>query len=230
MTRLLAFLALTLGLPLIAQTAEYEASLVIETGRLVESDLVVRNITDLNSRKTCMAFYVRTAGTSPVMHCYDVVGSFGTTLSQVAHIKEKDLVVRKVTDLKNGVACIVTYVSTPGTSPSISCYPSKAILKESIVQDAHLHEGDLDVRRISDRDSAKACLVTYVSTRGTSPSVTCYESKPEAKSTGGLHQVSHMREGDLIVRKVVDPANGKACLASYVSTAGTSSRLYCFDE
>ena len=70
MKRLLAILAL--GLPLMALAGEYKTSLVVQTGELRESDLIVRNITDLNSKKTCLAFYVRTTGTSPVMFCYDV--------------------------------------------------------------------------------------------------------------------------------------------------------------
>jgi hypothetical protein len=39
-----------------------------------------------------------------------------------------------------------------------------------------------------------------------------------------------MREGDLVVRKVVDEPNKMACLISYVSTAGTRANIYCFDD
>ena len=226
MKKIFGFLAFLL--PLIAQASEYSSTLVVQTGHLRESDLVVRNITDLRSKKTCLAFYVRTTGTSAVMKCYDVVGEFGTQLSQVGHIKEDDLIIRKVEDAQNGVACLVAYVSTPGTSPAVDCYPSAHRFRENIVQDAHVREGDLDVRRISDPSGQRACLVTYVGTTGTSPSILCYDSQP--KGTGGLHQVSHLREGDLVVRKIVDRANKKACMVTYVSTEGTSSRLFCFDE
>ena len=69
-----------------AQAGEFKSSLVVQTGELRESDLIVRNITDLNSKKTCLAFYIRTTGTSPVMHCYDVVGGFGASINQVGSL------------------------------------------------------------------------------------------------------------------------------------------------
>ena len=84
------------------------------------------------------------------------------------------------------------------------------------------------MRRISDPSSLKTCLVSYVSTKGTSPSVVCYDAK--AGGQGGLIQASYLREGDLVVRKIVDEANGQACLISYVSTEGTSSHLHCYTE
>jgi hypothetical protein len=43
-------------------------------------------------------------------------------------------------------------------------------------------------------------------------------------------QTSQLREGDLVVRKMVDPPNRKTCLITYVSTTGTSPYIYCFDE
>jgi hypothetical protein len=43
-------------------------------------------------------------------------------------------------------------------------------------------------------------------------------------------QTSMLREGDLVVRKVIDQQNQKTCLISYVSTEGTSPHLHCFDE
>ncbi|MEN8206094.1 MAG: hypothetical protein ABFS24_08775, partial [Pseudomonadota bacterium] len=39
-----------------------------------------------------------------------------------------------------------------------------------------------------------------------------------------------LREGDLIVRKIVDHANKKECLISYVSTEGTSPSINCLDS
>ena len=222
-TAILAF-----GVVLGAQAGEFKSSLVVQTGELRESDLIVRNITDLNSKKTCLAFYIRTTGTSPVMHCYDVVGGFGASINQVGSLKEGELVIRKIEDFKNNMSCLVAYVATPGTSPAVDCVAIKARFKDTLTADGHLREGDLDVRRISDPSSLKTCLVSYVSTKGTSPSVVCYDAK--AGGQGGLIQASYLREGDLVVRKIVDEANGKACLISYVSTEGTSSHLHCYSE
>ena len=59
MKKFCSFLAFLL--PLIAQAGEYSSTLVVQTGHLRESDLVVRNITDLRSKKTCLAFYIRVA-------------------------------------------------------------------------------------------------------------------------------------------------------------------------
>ena len=101
-------------------------------------------------------------------------------------------------------------------------------MKENMVEAGHLREGDLDVRRIVDDGSQKACLVTYVNTKGTAPSIVCYDSPPDSK--GGLYQASYLKEGDLVVRKVVDTASHMACLVTYVSTEGTSSHMYCFQE
>jgi hypothetical protein len=126
------------------------------------------------------------------------------------------------------MACLVAYVSTPGTSPGINCYESKLATKEALVRDGHLREGDLDVRRISDPDSTKTCLIAHVGTSGTSPTLVCYQTQTGGK--GGMLQTGYMREGDLIVRKIVDQSNRKACLVTYVSTEGTSPHLYCFDE
>jgi hypothetical protein len=33
-----------------------------------------------------------------------------------------------------------------------------------------------------------------------------------------------------VVRKIQDTANKKACMVTYVSTQGTDSNLFCFDE
>lgn len=226
MKSLLAFLIVSLAG--IVQAAEYKSSLLVQTGEMRESDLIVRNITDLDSKKTCLAFYIRTSGTSPVINCYDAVSGFGATLSQVGHIKADDLVIRKLEDTKNSMSCLVGYVSTPGTSPAVNCYPNKQRFKDHMLQAGHLREGDLSVRRIVDPGNMYACLVAYVKTEGTSPSVVCYEAKAGGK--GGLYQSSELKEGDLVVRKIVDNANSKACLVTYVSTAGTSTHVYCFDE
>jgi hypothetical protein len=44
-----------------------------------------------------------------------------------------------------------------------------------------------------------------------------------------MAQTSYLREGDLIVRKVVDEDNAKECLITYVSTEGTSPFIHCAD-
>jgi hypothetical protein len=221
--------SLLAALPLICSAADYESTLLVQTGKLRESDLIVRTISDLQSNKICLAFYVRTAGTSSVMTCYDAVTGFKTNINQVGFFKEDELVVRKVKDLDNGMSCLVAYISTPGTSPAIDCYKNSKPGGDAIVRGGHVREGDLEVHRISDPDSAKTCLISYVSNGGTSPSLTCYPSAGEP-GEGGMVQTSQLHEGDLVVRKMVDPPNHKTCLITYVSTQGTSPYLYCFDE
>lgn len=223
---LLSFLAFLM--PAFASAGDYTSQLVVQTGLLRESDLIVRNVTDLISKKTCLAFYIRTAGTSSVIDCYDVVGEFGTTIRQVGHVKQDDVIIRKIEDTKNNRVCLVAYVSTPGTAPAVDCYSTTHKFKDKLDLSAHLREGDLSVRRISDPGAQRTCLVAYVNTKGTSPAVFCYASQP--KGVGSLKQVSFMKEGDLVVRKIQDTANKKACMVTYVSTEGTDSNLYCFDE
>ncbi len=208
--------------------ADYSSQLVVQTGLLLESDLVVRNVTDLISKKTCLAFYIRTAGTSSVIDCYDVIGGFGTVLRQIGHFKEDAVIIRKIEDTKNKRMCLVAYVATPGTAPAVDCYTVKERFKDNLEITAHLREGDMSVRQISDLGANRTCLVAYVNTKGTAPAVACY---PSISRKGGiLRQISFMREGDLIVRKIKDPLNKKACMVTYVSTQGTSSNLFCFDE
>jgi hypothetical protein len=195
---------------------------------LRESDLIVRTITDLEDSKICLAFYVRTTGTSPVMSCYQATSGYRSNISQVGHFKEGQLVVRKIKDSVNNVSCLVAYVSTPGTSPVINCYESKMSTKDEIVSSGHLREGDLDIYRIVDQDSTKSCLIAYVSTGGTAPSLTCYTNQSGVK--GGMVQDSYLREGDLIVRKIVDQGNAQNCLITYVSTEGTSPYIFCSEN
>jgi hypothetical protein len=221
--------SLLVALPLICSSAEYESTLLVQTGKLRESDLIVRTISDLQSNKICLAFYVRTAGTSSVMTCYDAVSGFRSNINQVGFFKEGELVVRKVKDLENGMSCLVAYVSTPGTTPAIDCYKSAKPGDDAIARGGHVREGDLEVHRLSDPDSSKTCLVAYVSSGGTSPSLTCYPSVGQP-GEGGMVQTSQLREGDLVVRKMIDPPNRKTCLITYVSTEGTSPYMYCFDE
>ena len=208
--------------------AEYSSQLVVQTGLLLESDLVVRNVTDLISKKTCLAFYIRTPGTDSVIDCYNIVGDFGTIIRQVGHFKEDEVIIRKIEDIKNNRICLVAYVATPGTSPAVDCYTVTERFKDSLEVTAHLREGDLNVSQISDPGAMRTCLVAYVVTKGTSPAVSCYPSF--SKSGGMLRQVSAMREGDLVVRKIKDAANKRACMLTYVSTQGTSSNIFCFDE
>ncbi|KOR30523.1 hypothetical protein TI04_05415 [Achromatium sp. WMS2] len=213
--------------PLVAG-AEYSTQLVVQTGVLLESDLVVRNATDLISKKTCLAFYIRTPGTSSVIDCYDVLGTFGTVLRQVGHFKQDEVIIRKIEDVQNNRMCLVAYVATPGTAPAVDCYTVTQRFKDSLEITSHLREGDMSVTQISDFGSARTCLVAYVNTKGTRPAVACYPSVE--RSVGTLRQISFMREGDLIVRKIKDPANKQACMVTYVSTNGTSSNIFCFEE
>ena len=226
MKRLLVFLLI--GLPLSCLAADYQSTLLVQTGKLRESDLIVRTITDLEDSKICLAFYVRTTGTSPVMSCYQATSGYRSNISQVGHFKEGQLVVRKIKDSVNNVSCLVAYVSTPGTSPVINCYESKMSVKDEIVSSGHLREGDLDIYRIVDQDSTKSCLIAYVSTGGTAPSLTCYTNQSGVK--GGMVQDSYLREGDLIVRKIVDQGNAQNCLITYVSTEGTSPYIFCSEN
>lgn len=226
MKKLLIFLVI--GLPFVSLAEEYQSTLLVQTGKLQESDLIVRIITDLESSKTCLTFYIRTPGTSPEMICYDAAAGFRSHLDQVGQFKEGEVVVRKLKDSVNNVACLVAYVRTPGTSPAINCYKRGSGAKDSIVRNAHLREGDLHVYRIMDPDGTKTCLVAYVSTQGSAPSLECYNSKTGGK--GGMVQNDYLREGDLVARKIVDSINSKACLITYVSTEGTSPYIYCFDE
>ena len=229
MKRLLALLML--GIAFAAQAGDYQSTLLVQTGQLRESDLIVRTISDLESNRICLAFYVRTTGTSPTLNCYDVVSGFRSNIGQVGHFKEGKLVVRKMRDFENGVTCLVAYVSTEGTSPALDCYKNVTAARyretDALVRSGHLREGDLDVYRIVDPDSTKTCLVAYVNTGNTSPSLECYASLQSAK--GGMVQNSHLREGDLIARKIVDESNNKECLITYVSTEGTSPHIYCAD-
>ncbi len=228
MKKRLGFLLLCLPAMLLA--GNYSTSLVVQTGMLQEGDLVVRHITDLASKKTCLAFYVRTPGTSPTIDCYDVVGDFGTTIRQISHIKRDDIVIRNIEDIKHDRSCLVAYVTTPGTSPALACYTKhQQPAKTGNLRDSgHLREGDLEVYRVTDTSANRVCLVAHVQTTNTAPSVYCYDAV--MNRSGGLRQTEQMREGDLIVRKIVDEANGMACMVTYVATPGTSSRLFCFAE
>lgn len=221
--------SLLVAWPLLGASAEYESTLLVQTGMLRESDLIVRTISDLESKKICLAFYVRTQGTSSMITCYDAVGGYRSNINQVGFFKEDKLVVRKVKDFENNVSCLVAYVSIPGTAPAIDCYQSGKPADDAIVRGGHLQEGDLEIHRIVDPDSTETCLIAYVSSGGTSPSLTCYKSVG-VPADGNLLQTSMLREGDLVVRKILDQQNQKTCLVSYVSTEGTSPHLHCFDE
>jgi hypothetical protein len=225
MKRLLAVLLAVL--PLGGMASDYQSTLLVQTGQMRESDLIIRTVTDLESNKICLAFYVSTVGTSPAMTCYDVSSGFRSKIGQVGHFKEDKLIVRKIKDSFNAVSCLVAYVSTQGTSPAIDCYNSRNVAKDELVRSGHLREGDLDVYRIVDPDSTKTCLIAYVKTGGTSPTLKCYNTTKAGK--GGMSQSSYMREGDLVVRKIIDQDNNKECLITYVSTEGTSPYIFCSD-
>jgi len=219
------FMLVTLWLPFICLAEAYQSTLLVQTGQMRESDLIVRTVTDLESGHICLTFYIRTVGTSPAMSCYEAGSGYASNINQVGHFKEKALIVRKMKDSVNNVSCLVAYVGTAGTSPSIDCYKSRKAATDDLVRNGHLREGDLDVYRVVDKNSTKTCLVAYVTTGGTAPSLICYNSQSGGK--GGLVQSSLLKEGDLVVRKVVDHANKKECLISYVSTEGTSPYIYC---
>jgi len=221
------YIFMILSLPLICQADSYQSTLLVQTGEMREGDLIVRTVTDLESSRICLAFYIRTTGTSPVMNCYDAVSGYASRINQVGNFKEEQLIVRKIKDSLNDVSCLVAYVGIPGTSPSIDCYKSRKSATDDLVQEGHLKEGDLDIYRVVDKDSTKTCLVAYVSTSGTAPSLKCYNS--HSGGQGGLVQSSSLRKGDLIVRKIIDHANREECLISYVSTEGTSPSINCFD-
>jgi len=219
---------LLLGLPIVTAAEDYQSTLLVQTGTLRESDLIVRTVTDLENSKICLSFYIRTTGTSPAMSCYDTRAGFRSDVSQTGHFKKGKLVVRKIKDSLNNVSCLVAYVSEPGTSPAINCYHSSPSSKDDIQRTGHLREGDLEIERVIDADSTKTCLIAFVSVGSANPSLTCYDSVGNSK--GGMSQKGYMREGDLVVRKIRDDANMKECLMSYVSTEGTSPYIYCFDK
>lgn len=223
-------LLLLLGLPLVTSAEDYQSTLLVQTGTLRESDLIVRTVTDLESNKTCLAFYVHTTGTSPSMSCYDTKTGFRTQVTQTGHFKKGKLIVRKIEDSLNNVACLVAYVSSTGTSPAINCYHSAPSTRNEIVRTAHMREGDLEVERVLEANGNTTCLIAYVTGGSAKPSLICYDSGAKKNPSGGLTQQSHMREGDLVVRKILDESNNKECLISYVSTEGTSPFIYCFDK
>lgn len=209
-----------------AEASDYESSLLVQTGTLRESDLIVRTVTDLEDSRICLAFYVRTTGTSPSLACYDALPGFRSKLRQIGHFKEGDLVVRKIHDSVNLVSCVVTYVSTESTSPVIHCYQSDTANKDSLIRKTQLRQGDLHVHQLVDPGSNDTCLVAYVATQNTAPALSCYQPR-QTSSGGGLDQTGVLKEGDLIVRKISDLANDVRCFVTYVSTPGTSPHIYC---
>ncbi|MGD2137757.1 MAG: hypothetical protein PVJ66_06665 [Gammaproteobacteria bacterium] len=226
MKRLLVLLLF--ALPFACMAEEYQSTLLVQTGKLTESDLIVRTVTDLEDNKICLTFYVRTSGTSPVMSCYDSKAGFRSQVKQVGHFKKNKLIVRKIKDSVNDVSCLVAYVSSPGTSPAIECYHSTITAKDEIKRNGHLREGDLEIERVIDEESSKTCLIAYISVGSNTPTLLCYDGAIGGK--GGMTQVGYMREGDLVVRKILDDANRKDCLITYVSTEGTLPNIYCYSE
>ncbi|MDZ7750231.1 MAG: hypothetical protein U5S82_00935 [Gammaproteobacteria bacterium] len=223
-----SLLVVLFWLPLAAWSGEFESTLLVQTGKLRESDLIVRAIADLESNRVCLGFYIRTPGTSSSMACYDTDSGFRSRVDHVGYFQEGKLVIRKVRDHGNQITCLVAYASTPGTSPAIDCYKSTAKTNEPIRREDSLREGDLEIIRLGDPDSTRTCLVAFVKVGGAGPAMACYDSVPDGQ--GGIVQTSAMREGDLVVRKVVDQTNSKACLASYVSTTGTTPTLQCSEQ
>ena len=126
--------ALACLFPMFAAAADYSSTLVVQTGLLVESDLVVRNITDLASKKTCLAFYVRTPGTSSVIDCYDVIGDFGTTVRQVGHIKADEVIITEILPALNDTEEDKQSISTIDMLNSISKLSGRPV---KIINDFH---------------------------------------------------------------------------------------------
>jgi len=219
------FALLLAFLPGLSVAGDYESTLLVQTGQLRESDLIVRTVTDLEENRICLAFYVRTVGTSPAISCYDAKAGFRAKIRQVGHFKDGKLVVRKLHDTVNKVSCLATYVSTEGTSPVIHCYQSENPNKESLERMSHLREGDMHVHKIMDPGNSETCLIAHVVTGGTAPALLCYPSTNT--KAAGLTQVAFMQEGDLVVRKVKDLSNDRRCLVTYVSTEGTSPYIHC---
>ena len=95
------------GLSLSCMASDYQSTLLVQTGQLRESDLIIRTISDLESNRICLAFYIRTTGTSPMISCYDGTSGFRSNVEQVAHYKEGKLIIRKIRDSVNGISCSV---------------------------------------------------------------------------------------------------------------------------
>ena len=93
---------------------------------------------------------------------------------------------------------------------------------------ALVSENDTAFYAVRDVPHGKVIQAAYINTEGTEPQLTCYGSRGDGK--GAMKQTGFMREGDLVVRKIVDQNNNKECLVTYVSTEGTSSNIYCYEK
>jgi hypothetical protein len=148
--------------------------------------MVIRKIKDSVNDVSCLVTYVMVAGTSPSIQCYKsaTAAKFRTSDAIVSngHLREGDLDVHKIIDSDSGQACVIAYVDTEGTSPSLQCYSSIAGGKGGLVQSGQMREGDLIVRKVNDQANHKECLITYVSTKGTSPHIYCAEQYASASS------------------------------------------------
>ena len=106
------------------------------------------------------------------------------TISGSGHLREGDMDVHKILDPDSTKTCMVAYVDTKATSPSQQCYNTIGEGSGSIVQTSFMRGGYLIVRKIVDASNKKECLITYVSTEGTSPHIYCAD-QPGAPSAGG---------------------------------------------
>ena len=90
-------------------------------------------------------------------------------------MREGDFDIYRVVDKDSTKTCLVAYVSTSGTAPSLKCYNSQSGGQGGLVQRGYLRKGDLIVRKIVDYANREECLISYVSTEGTSPSINCFD-------------------------------------------------------
>ena len=81
-----------------------------------------------------------------------------------------------VVDKDSTKTCLIAYVSTSGTAPSLKCYNSRPEGHGGLVQSSSLRKGDLIVRKIVDHANREECMISYVSTEGTSPSINCFDA------------------------------------------------------
>jgi hypothetical protein len=150
---------------------------------------VVRKLKDFENNRSCLVAYVTTEGTSPALNC-DVNQTKAQfrdtgTLKPSGHLREGDLDVYRIVDPDSTKSCLIAYVNTGSTSPSLQCYRNKAPTgKGGLAQTSYFRQGDLIVRKFIDEDNAKECLITYVSTEGTSPHIYCSDARAGATAAG----------------------------------------------
>ena len=155
-------------------------SKIRQVGHFKDDKLVVRKFHDSVNRVSCVVAYVSTDGTSPVINCYKAQTAKNDSLIREAHLREGDLHIHQIIDPGSDDICLVAHISTGGTSPALNCYDARNGKGGGLVQTGFMKEGDLVVRKVRDRANGVQCLVTYVSTEGTSPYIHCPEQHASA--------------------------------------------------